>query len=279
MPKEIVSTRQNPSTLRGAPQTGQLNIGAEVALLPELPAFNGPAVVAQLRGLNEQAARVLAGANRADPNDEESAAVATDFLSSITTRITEVDDARKAVTGKFDKLVKGLNAMFTTGPSAKLIEAKGIMQQKLGVYVAAERRKAEAAAEAERQRIAAEAAAQAQNALEEGDDDGALEILETAASFEVKVEKPVVRGRGASLASTNRKVGTIKDLRKFLAWVGSNESSMALAVVGGIDVGQKELNTLAATVLAANELAKRTGAAELVIPGFEAGYVESFGAR
>lgn len=261
-------------------QTGQLDLGNAVALLPEVPAFSGPTVVAQLRTLNEQATRVLDGANRAAITDKKSAAVGTDFLASITTRIGEVDEDRKGVTGKFDKLVKGLNALFTTGPSAKLIEAKGIMQGKLQSYLAEERRKAEAEAEAERQRIAAEAASQAQTALDEGDDDGALEILEAAASFEVKVDKPVVRGRGgASLSTTNRKVGRVVDLRKFLAWAAAEKSSMALAVVGGITVGQKEQNTLAATVLTANELAKRTGAVELVIPGFVAEYVESLGAR
>lgn len=278
MAKQPVPVRQDISTVVGAPrQNGQLNIGAEVDGLPEVPVFNGAAVVVQLRNLNEQAERVLAGAQRVEIIDTEVAAKSTDFLASITRRIAEVDEERKGVTGKFDKLVKGLNALFTTGPTAKLAEAKGIMQGKLQAYAAAERRKAEAAAKAEQERIAAEAAAQASAAIEDGDDDAALEILEAASNIEIKVEAPVVRGRGGSvLATTKRKVGRITHMRPFLAWLAETKSPMALAAMGGVTVGQRELNQLAAGLIA---LRTGTGDESHSIPGFEAGYDESINAR
>lgn len=278
MPKNIMPVRQDPqSIVGGARQNGQLNIGTEVAALPEVPTFNGATFVVQLRGLNEQAERVLAGAGRLAITDADVAAKATDFLASITKRIGEVDEERKGITGKFDKLVKGLNALFTTGPSAKLIEAKGIVQGKLQAYLAAERKKAEEAAEKERQRIADEAAAQAAAAVEEGDSDGALEILEAASNIEIEVEKPVIRGRGgASLTPTKRKVGKITDMRKFLAWVAASETPGALAVFAGIEVGQRELNQLAANVFAIREA---TGDQNHSVPGFVAGYDETINAR
>lgn len=279
MPKSTLPVRQDIKSVVGAPrQNGQLSdLGNEVALLPEVPAFNGTAVVVQLRNLNEQADRVLAGAQRLDVVDGDVASKATDFLASITKRIGEVDEERKGVTGKFDKLVKGLNALFTTGPTSKLSEAKGIVQGKLQAYLAAERRKAEAAAKAEAERIAAEAAAQAAEAVEDGDDDAALEILEAASNIEIKVDKPVIRGgSGASLASTKRKVGKITHMRPFLAWLGANTSPMALAAMGGVSVGQRELNQLAAALIA---LRTGTGDESHAIPGFEAGYDESINAR
>jgi hypothetical protein len=278
MPKQSIPVRQDISTVVGAQrQSGQLDLGNAVSSLPEVPVFNGTAVVVQLRNLNDQAERVLAGANRAEITDEKSASVSTDFLASITKRIAEVDEERKGVTGKFDKLVKGLNALFTTGPTAKLAEAKGIMQGKLQAYLAAERVKAEAAARAESERIAAEAAAQAQNALDDGDEAEALDILESAANIEIKVEKTVVRGKGgATLAPTKRKVGKVTNMRAFLAWLAENKSPMALAAMGGVTVGQRELNQLAAGLIA---LRTGTGDESHAIPGFEAGYDESINAR
>lgn len=278
MAKQPIPVRQDISTVVGAPrQNGQINIGAEVALLPEVPQFNGTAFVAQLRTLKDQADRVLAGAERMEVVDADIASKATEFLASITKRIGEVDEERKGFTGKFDKLVKGLNAMFTTGPTATLAEAKGIVQGKLQAYLAAERKKAEAAARAEADRIASEAAAQAAAAVEDGDDDAALEILEAASNIEIKVEKTVIRGSGgASLATTKRKVGKITHMRPFLAWLGANTSPMALAAMGGVSVGQRELNQLAAALIA---LRTGTGDESHSIPGFEAGYDESINAR
>lgn len=278
MAKQPIPVRQDISTVVGAPrQNGQLDLGTEVALLPEVPQFNGTAVVAQLRTLKDQAERVLAGAQRMEIVDANIASKATEFLATITKRIVEVDEERKGVTGKFDKLVKGLNALFTGGPTATLSEAKGIVQGKLQAYIAAERKKAEEAARAEADRIAAEAAAQAAAAVEDGDDDAALEILEAASNIEIKVEKPVIRGSGgATLATTKRKVGRIADLRKFIAWVAASDTPGALAVLGGIDVGQRELNQLAANVFAIREA---TGDQNHSVPGFVAGYDESINAR
>jgi hypothetical protein len=278
MPKSIVPVRQDISTVVGAPrQNGQINIGAEVALLPEVPQFNGTAFVAQLRTLKDQADRVLAGAERMEVVDADIASKATEFLASITKRIGEVDEERKGFTGKFDKLVKGLNAMFTTGPTATLAEAKGIVQGKLQAYLAAERKKAEAAARAEADRIASEAAAQAAAAVEDGDDDAALEILEAASNIEIKVEKTVIRGSGgASLATTKRKVGKITDMRAFLGWVASTKTPAALAAMGGVSVGQREQNQLAANVFAVREA---TGDPMYAVPGFSADYDETVNAR
>lgn len=279
MAKNPIPVRQDPNDIRGSGQTGLINIGEAAAALPTVPTFNPGAVALQVKQLNEQAQRVLDGANRMTLTDDASAAVATDFLKAIGKRVTEVDDARKAVSGGFDQLVKGLNALFTAGPTAKLKQAKDLVTQKLTAFAAEQRRKAEEAAQRERERIAAEAAAQAQDAVDDGDTEAALEILESAAQVEVKAEAPAIRGGTAVLSSTKRKVGKVTDLRKFLAWAGTSPAPMALAVVGGIDVGQKELNQLAAAVLKANEARKESGEQPLDIPGFEASYAESFGAR
>jgi hypothetical protein len=281
MAKQPIPVRQDISTVVGGPrQNGQLDIGAMTDAIPALPAFNPAAIVAKLKVLNDQGDRVLGGAERMNITSAENAATATDFLATITKRIGEVDEERKSVTGNFDKLVKGLNALFTTGPTAKLSKAKVLVSGKLGAWVLSERARLEREAEEARQQAAAEAAAQAQTAVEEGDTEGALEILETAANIEFKVDKPVVRGAsGATLSQTKRKVGKVTDLRKFIAWAGSSDTPMALAVVGGIEVGQKELNQLAAAVVKVNEARIASGEAALVIPGFEAGFAESFNAR
>lgn len=252
------------------------DLGALVALLPEVPVFNAPAVAAEIKGLNEQASRVLESATRAQITDATAASVATDLLSAVTKRITEVDDARKLVTGKFDKLVKGLNTLYTKGPSMKLETAKTILQGKLGVFLRAERVKADAAAAAERQRIANEAAANAAAAVEEGDTAGALEIIESAAAVVVEAEKPQVRGATAMLTSPRRKVGSITNMRAFIHWLAETQTPMALAAIGGVTVGQRELNQLAAAVLTMRAAA---GDDSISVPGFKAEYEETFGAR
>lgn len=279
MAKNPIPVRQDPSDIRGSGQTGLINIGEAAAALPTVPTLNPGAVALQIRQLSDQAQRVLDGANRMTLVDDSSASVATDFLKAIAKRVTEVDDARKAVSGGFDTLVKGLNALYNTGPAAKLKQAKDIVTQKLTTFALEQRRKAEEAAQRERERIAAEAAAQAQRAVDDGDTEAALEILESASQVEVKAEAPAIRGGTAVLAGTKRKVGKVTDLRKFLSWAGSSPAPMALAVVGGIEVGQKELNQLAAAVIKANDARKESGEAPLDIPGFEASYAESFGAR
>jgi hypothetical protein len=280
MAKNPIPVRQDIETVTGGQrQNGQLSIGEVTSQLPAVPQFNAAFVVARLQNFNDQADRVLAAATRADITDDKAAATGTDFLNAISKQIAAVDEQRKDITGGFDKLVKGLNALFNTGPARKLAEAKTLMQRKLGAYATEKRRKAEEAAEAERQRIAAEAAAQSQTALDEGDEEGALEILEAAGEIEVEAERHAIRGASAALTGVRRKVGKVTDLRKFLAWVGADQSAMAVAMAKGVDVKQKDLNQLAATVLAANELAKKTGAPELDIPGFSAEFVESFNAR
>lgn len=253
------------------------DIGTIIAGMPELPPFNAPAVAADLKTLNEQAVRVLEGAQRAELTTPEAAKVATDFLATIVTRISEVDDKRKDVTGKFDKLVKGLNALYTKGPSFKLEQAKTILQAKLGNYARAEHVKAEVAAEVERQRIATQAASDAAAAVEEGDTEGALEIIESAARVEVVAAKVEVRGASAVLAPIRRKVGKVTDLRQFLGYLVANRGPQALNVLGGITVGQRELNQLAAHAFATNE--SRDAEVDTSIPGFEASYDETYGAR
>jgi hypothetical protein len=234
-------------------------------------------VASEITRFGEQAQRVLDSANRAVFSDAKSASVGTDFLKTITTQITTVDDARKNVTGNFDKLVKGLNAMYTAGPLAKLEQAKEILKKKLGNYLAEQRRKNEEAAEVERKRIAAEAQAQADSALEEGDTDGALDILTSAAEVQVVAAKPEVRGRGGSvLTAPRRKVGSVTNLRAFLAWLAETKTPMAMAAMGGVTVGQRELNQLAIAVLTMREAA---GDESITVPGFKAEYEESIGAR
>lgn len=254
-------------------QLAKINAGAlgdAVDALPKVPAFNATKVAQDIANLNEQADKVLAAAKRADLQTEQTAVTATTFLSSITKRIKEVEDERKGITGNFDKLVKGLNALFTKGPLFKLDQAKTIMQAKLGLYVRAERARLEAEAEVERQRIADEAAKQAKKAIKEGDRAGAVEILQNAAAIDVQPEKLEIRSATAALNSVKRNVGTVKDLRKFLLWVASNQDPAALAALGGISVGQRELNQLAVAVLVGGHAP---------VPGFEATEEEAFGAR
>lgn len=257
-------------------QIAKKDLGSAVALLPKVPEFDPAATAAKLVEFGEQADRVLAATQRAIIADDESAAKGTDLLKAITQQVDVVDEYRKATTGKFDKLVKGLNSLFNKGPAFKLEQAKTIMQAKLGGYVRAQREKAQADAEAARKRAAEEAAAQAQKAVAEGDTEGALEILKEAAEVQVAPAKVEVRGNSAVLAAPRRKVGKVTDLRKFLAWAATSPSPSALAVCGGITVGQRELNQLAVKVLDINE---NPLAEKAVIPGFEAEYEENFGAR
>lgn len=255
----------------------KVDLGTAVAAMPVIPDFNAPAVAKEIITLNEQATRVLEGAQRADIKDATSASVGTDFLKSIGKRIAEIDEKRKGVTGDFDKLVKGVNALFTKGPLFKLEQAKTAMQTKLGNFARAERVRLEAEAQVERERIAREAAAQATQAVAEGDTSGAIEILQGAASVQVVAEKVEVRGGAATLAGVKRKVGTITDLRAFLGYLAQNRGPQALNVLGGITIGQRELNQLAAHAFATNE--DRYAQTDTSIPGFSAGYEETFGAR
>lgn len=252
------------------------DLGSTVALLPKLPEFNAPAIAKQFKDLSDQATRVLEGAQRAVIEDAESASKGTEFLAKINQRIKDTDEARKAASGGFDKLVKALNTLFNKGPAFRFEQAANIMQAKLGGYARAERAKAEAEAQKERERVAAEAAARAAEAVEEGDSAGALEILQ-AAAVEIPAEKVQIRGATSALVGVKRKVGKVTDLRKFLAWAAASPSPSALAVCGGITVGQRELNQLAATVIAINE--NPLAGAPADIPGFEASYEETFGAR
>lgn len=245
-------------------------LGAMVEALPKVPAFNATKVAQDIANLNEQADKVLAAAKRADLQTEATATTATTFLATITKRIKEVDDERKGITGNFDKLVKGLNGLFTKGPLFKLDQAKTILQAKLGAYARAERIRLEEEADAERKRIAAEAAKQAQKAIKDGDRAGAVEILQNAAAVDVQPEALVIRSATASLSSVKRNVGSVTDLRKFLAWVAANNDPAALAALGGISVGQRELNQLAVAVLVGGHAP---------VPGFDATEEETFGAR
>lgn len=255
---------------------GGKDLGSLTAAIPTPPVFNAPAVAIEIKALNEQATRVFEGATRAVVDNDQAAAVGTDFLASIGARVKEVDAKRMVVTGQFDKLVKGLNGLYTAGPIAKLEEAKTLMISKLRGYQLKLRADAEAAAEVERQRIAAEAATNAATAVDEGDLRGAMEIIEDAAAVEVTAEKVEVRGATAVLATTKRKVGKVTSQRAFLYWLSETKTPMALAAMAGVSFGQRELNQLAAAVLTLREHA---GDESISVPGFEAGYEESFGAR
>ncbi len=249
------------------------DLGTAVAGMPEVPTFNAPAVGKQIILLNEQTTHVLEVAQRAVIKTATEAAVGTDFLKAIGARIEEIDNARKEVTGKFDKLVKGVNALFTKGPLFKLEQAKAAMQKKLGDFARSERARLEQEAEVERKRIAAEAAAQATAAVAEGDTEGAMEILQGAAAVEVVADRVEVRGGNAVLAGVKRKVGKITDLRAFLKWAATSPSPAALAICGGVAVAQFELNRLARARLDSPEFRG------VDIPGFEATEEETFGAR
>jgi hypothetical protein len=252
------------------------DLGTAVTNIPTMPPFNAPAVASQLAVFTVSAQKAFDAAQRAVIETPESAEKGTEFLAGITKKLAEIDEQRKLTTGKLDQMVKGLNALFNKGPAAKLEQAKVMMQAKLGGYVRRAREKAEADAEAERQRIAAEAAQQAAAAIEEGDTAGAIETLQAAASVEVEAEKPVIRGATSVLATTKRKVGRVTDLRAFLKWVTHSDLPMALAAMGGVSVGQRELNQLAAAVFAYREA---TGDAAYSIPGVTVELEESYGAR
>jgi hypothetical protein len=252
------------------------DLGAATALLPKIPEFNAPAVAQELKQFSDQATRVFEGAQRAVISDLASATVATDFLKSINQRIKDIEAARKKTTGKFDSLVKSMNTLFNKGPKARLELAAEIMQAKLTVFARAEREKAEAQAQRERERIAAEAAAAATVAVEEGDTEGALEILEDAASAEVAAGRTEVRGHTAVLASTKRKVGKVTNLRAFMSWLAETKTPMAMAAIAGVSFGQRELKQHAAAVIATREA---EGDTSIGVPGFEAEYEETFGAR
>lgn len=253
-----------------------LGVTAE-SLTGTVPTFNAPLVASAINRFGAQAVRVLEGAQRAVIDNATSAAVATDFLKAINTQITTVEDARKLHAQPFDKAFKALNVLFNKGPAAKLALAKTVLETKLGLYLRKEREEAEAVAEQERQRIAAEAAASATQAVAEGDSAGALEIIESAAAVVVQAERPVVRGHSSVLATVKRKVGKVKDMRKFLDYLVQNYGPQALNVLGAVTIGQRELNQLAAHAFATNE--NRDAQYDTSIPGFEASYEETFGAR
>lgn len=246
-------------------------------LVPKVPALDVKAVGEKLAEFGERADKALAASLRVEIDSEEKAAKVTDFVAALTKTLAEVDDYRKATTGQFDKLVKGLNGLFNLGPKAKLEQAKTAAQAKLGKYVRDQRAKAEEEARAAAERAAAEAAAQAAQAVKEGDAEGAMQILQEAASVVVEAPRVEVRGNAAVLATTRRKVGRITDLRAFLAWAATSPSPQALAICGGITVGQREQNQLAARVLDIQE--NPLAGTPPSIPGFVAEYEETFGAR
>lgn len=254
----------------------KVDLGTAVAAMPVIPNFNAPAVAKEIIFLNEQATRVLEGAQRADIKGAISASMGTDFLKAIGKRITEIDEKRKGVTGDFDKLVKGVNALFTKGPLFKLEQAKTAMQTKLGNFARAERVRLEAEAQVERERIAREAAAQATQAVAEGDTSGAIEILQGAASVQVVAEKVEVRGGAATLAGVKRKVGKVTSMRALMYWAATEKTPLAVALLGGVSVGQRELNQLAGAIF---QLRQLQGDDSIGVPGFEASEEETFGAR
>lgn len=250
-------------------------LGEEAASLPTVPQFSPAIVVADVRAKNEQAANALAAANRANIEDAATARTATDFIKSVTATLNANDEARRRHVDPHNALVKVVNQLYK-GPEVTLTQAKNIVSGKLLAWNRAEQARKDAEAAAERERIQREAAKQATQAVEEGDIAGAKQILAEAERVPTDAGAVTTRGNFATSGTTKRKVGKITDLRKFLGWVATSASGSARAVLPGITVGQRELNQLAATVLAINA-DSQTDRAE--IPGFEAEEVEGLSVR
>lgn len=116
-------------------------------------------------GLTNKAQNVLSFVQAYEINDDESYGFAAEELTSIKTRLNQLEKQRTAITGPLNAATKAVNDLFR-GPTALLTTAEsGIKSKMLGwqakveAAAAEERRKAEAAAAAERQRLEADAAA------------------------------------------------------------------------------------------------------------------------
>lgn len=256
------------------PSANQSGVGELATGLPAVPTFEPAIIAAEVGRIAVRSQEILESTQRAVINTDEAAGKATEFLAAIRQTRDSADDARTKLTGPIDKALKALNALYTKGPIAKLDLAKETLTAKLSGYMRKKRELEAAEAKAREEALRQETIEQAKDALYGGDAEGAQELLQAAATVRVEPERTVIRGATTTLAGVKRKVGRVHDVKAFLFWLAESKTQSAMAMIGGVTFGQRELNQLAAAVLVTQEKDPAAG-----IPGFTAEIEETFGAR
>ncbi len=242
-------------------KTGVVKIGDIASALPKPVSLNASAVAAEIVKYNDESLRAEGNALRAEITNEETFGNGAEVIKSITVQLKQLDETRLTHTRPYDTAKEAVITMFGVAKK-RLEDAKKTLSTKMTVWQQAEiaRRQKEAADERARLAQEAQERADAQAAL--GDEEGAEQILEEAASTPVAPVKVSTVGiYGARAGTRKTKVGTVRNLDSFLNALSKRREPAIKDFAASIEFSKAALNRLAAQVLNGDIPA---------IPGFDA---------
>lgn len=183
-------------------------------------------------------------AERAVIDSTENLGKGADLIKIIGNLQKEVDERRKARTAPLDAHKKLLIGFFGV-PLGVLENAKTVIAGKCSIFRAQEAKRLQAEADAKRAAAEAEALAHADAAQQLGADGGAVLDAAVAVIADIEPERVKAAGTyGATFSETKRWVGTVTNVRAFLAWLVASGTDEELADILG-PFSKRGLNNLA----------------------------------
>lgn len=238
-----------------------LTLGSVASSLPKPVALNAGSVAAAIMNYETESLRAEGNAVRAVINDEETLGRGADVVKSITVQLTNLDETRLEQTRLYDSAKKTVMDLFG-GPKKRFEESKTVLLGKMDVWQRAETVRRKKEADEAIAKAKEEADAQAEALLAAGDEQGAEQVLEEAATVVIAPAKVVATGfYGGTAGVRKQKTGSVRNRYSFLnALVKRSEPSIK-DFVAEMEFSQAGLNRLAALVLSGDINA---------IPGFDA---------